>query len=1187
MKLSELISISPGFHRSINIKYDLNNPEKVSGFIPTEKSEEIIEHVLSSLQGINNDCASILLGSYGTGKSHLMTFLGSLVSKQVPPSHIYKVVEKIKNNRTKVLLQKEIQTEAPYLVVPILGSNSIDFEQQLLFSLKNSLANSGLELNIDSSFTSALEFIQMWKDAFPEVYNLLERLLENIDFGPASKLENALSKFDTKALEIFTELYPKLSAGADFDYFSGNAVDVYREVSVELISKGYRGIFIIFDEFNRVLDTSIKNFDTLKTLQDISELANRSNDNFRLNILLASHRTIGQYLGETSNALASDWRKVEGRFKLFDITNKPWETYDLISRAFQKKKSDAYNIIVNENPQIQKISQHRRIKNIFDKMSFKTIQKIIIQGCLPLHPVTVFLLPRISAKLAQNERTLFTFLADQNESPVQAFLDQEIKTMDFIRPWHIFDYFEQQLRWTKDDNIKSIYIRTVNAINSLPQSAQSERNFLKTVGIYKIAGNNLNLPCTLEMVRYGVGDDDFLKGLKTLQQNKLIYIRQSTNEIEIVEPSDFDLEEEIESWISKKSQKVSSLAYLTKLGFQDYVLPHKYNHEFKITRFLTPAYVDVKNAKTIIYKGGLTSKYYDCDGVICYLIPDNYSEKTELEQLIQSCHDERVVFALPNKPIKIRDSVMRLLALKDIDKELKKTQPKQSTKTLISLYIKDIYQDIQNKLKQITVVSENVNYFWNNQPLQDIKNKYDLSLRVSEIMSKVYKYYPVINNELINKDSPTTISRRARNSVIDLILKNINNIRDYLRTAQESFMFDTLFIATGIFDEKECHFKFDCKEFEKVFTEVTSFFNEAQDDFKDFSALMHHLTAPPYGIRKGTIPVILTACIVKYSKYITIRNSSNLDCYIDAKLLDEIVKQPDNYYLKLDNWDENIETLIKGMAKVFEVSLPTNIFSGNAYGKIGDSMFRWIASLPRFTRETKTISKPSQTVRHFAKIINRNSKHILIHELPSALGFDELSQDNVKNFLSAFIKCKNELDNSLNNLLNNIKEILYSWLLSYGNRNESLISLARNMLEEEKSSIFTIANGSSIAGYISGFNGYDETEFAYGFAKMVTHIRPEDWLDDTLENFKDSLKQFKQVDKEYSSSSNPSSSSIKLAFCDSTSKNTKEVVIYDSEISDLGNILQAHVESAISNFGNAISPIEKRQILINILKKLI
>ncbi|HHV84037.1 MAG TPA: hypothetical protein GXX43_10345 [Tepidanaerobacter syntrophicus] len=1186
MKLSELISVSPGFHRSINIKYDLNKPEKVAGFIPTEKSEEIIQHILSSLQGINNDCASILLGSYGTGKSHLMTFLGSLVSKQVSTDYIYKVVEKIKNDRIKALLEKEMQTESPYLVVPIIGSHSINFEQQLLFSLKSSVANSGINLNINSSFSSALRFIQMWRNEFPEVYTLLERLLENIDFGPVSKLEEGLNKFDTKVLEIFTELYPKLSAGADFDYFSGNAVDVYKEVSEELVSKGYRGIFVIFDEFNRVLDTSIKNFTTLKVLQDISELASRSNDNFRLNILLASHRTIGQYLDEVDNSLANNWRKVEGRFKLFDITNDPQETYDLISRVFQKNKHDAYNIIIRENSQIQKISQHRRLKDIFSDMSFDAIQDVIIQGCLPLHPITVFLLPRISEKLAQNERTLFTFLSGQDTSPIPEFLEQEISQMDFIRPWHIFDYFEQQLRWSKDNDIKSVYMKTLNAINSLPQSAKSEQKFLKTVGIYKIAGNNANVPCTLEMVKYGVGDDDFLKSLKTLQRNKLIYVRQSTNEIEIVEPSDFDLEKEIEIWISKKSPQVSPLSYLDQLGFQDYILPHKYNHEFKITRFLTPVYLDVTNADTTIHKGKLTSKYNGCDGVICYLVPDNYSEKAELERFIQGCDDERVIFALPNKPIKIKDSVIRLLALKDIARELKKVQPQQSTKTLINLYTEDIYQDIQNKLKQITVVSKNVNYFWKNQLLQGIENKHELSLNVSKIMKRVYKYYPVINNELINKDNPTTISKRARNSVIDLILKNADNIRNHLKTAQESFMFDTLFIATDIFDENTCNFKFDCKEFEKVFLEIISFFNEAQDDFKNFNILINRLSAPPYGIRKGVMPVILAACIVKYDKYITIRNSSDLDCYVDAKLLDEIVNEPDNYLLKLDNWDENIETLIKGIAEIFEVSLPTNIFSGNAYGKIGDAIFRWIASLPRFARETTMISKPAQVVRRFAKIINRNPKYVLTHELPLALGFNDLSYDNVISFLSVFIKLKNELDNSLNNLLDNVKEILYSWLLPYGNNSESLISLARNMIEKEKANISAVANSSNIAGYISGFSGYDESEFIYGFAKLVTSIRPEDWLDDTLEKFKDSLGQFKRINNN-SSSLNSASSSIRFEFHDPSANHTKEVIIYESEISDLGNVLQAHVESAISNFGNAISSIEKRQVLINILKKLI
>ena len=134
---------------------------------------------------------------------------------------------------------------------------------------------------------------------------------------------------------------------------------------------------------------------------------------------------------------------------------------------------------------------------------------------------------------------------------------------------------------------------------------------------------------------------------------------------------------------------------------------------------------------------------------------------------------------------------MRLLALKDINKKLKKVKPQQSTKTLINLYIEDIHQDIQNKLKQITVASPNVKFFWKNQHLQNVKNKYDLSSYISEIMSQIYKYYPIVNNELINKDKPTTISRRARNKVIDLMLKNTEDIRE-LKHSSESFIFDTL-----------------------------------------------------------------------------------------------------------------------------------------------------------------------------------------------------------------------------------------------------------------------------------------------------------------------------------------------------------------------------------------------------------
>lgn len=35
----------------------------------------------------------------------------------------------------------------------------------------------------------------------------------------------------------------------------------------------------------------------------------------------------------------------------------------------------------------------------------------VIYDCYPLHPVSTFILPRLSERVAQNERTLFTFIS--------------------------------------------------------------------------------------------------------------------------------------------------------------------------------------------------------------------------------------------------------------------------------------------------------------------------------------------------------------------------------------------------------------------------------------------------------------------------------------------------------------------------------------------------------------------------------------------------------------------------------------------------------------------------------------------------------------------------------------------------------------------------------------------------------
>ena len=65
MELSKIISIDKKFKSSVNLEYDLNNIEKIIGYIPTEQSVKVIDRFLRSIyyaKDENNKRANILVG---------------------------------------------------------------------------------------------------------------------------------------------------------------------------------------------------------------------------------------------------------------------------------------------------------------------------------------------------------------------------------------------------------------------------------------------------------------------------------------------------------------------------------------------------------------------------------------------------------------------------------------------------------------------------------------------------------------------------------------------------------------------------------------------------------------------------------------------------------------------------------------------------------------------------------------------------------------------------------------------------------------------------------------------------------------------------------------------------------------------------------------------------------------------
>ena len=77
--LLELIQINHSFQKSVNLQLDLDNYERIGSYIPTRSSIAVMNRYWDVVTGRSKENASILIGPYGKGKSHLLLVLLSLL----------------------------------------------------------------------------------------------------------------------------------------------------------------------------------------------------------------------------------------------------------------------------------------------------------------------------------------------------------------------------------------------------------------------------------------------------------------------------------------------------------------------------------------------------------------------------------------------------------------------------------------------------------------------------------------------------------------------------------------------------------------------------------------------------------------------------------------------------------------------------------------------------------------------------------------------------------------------------------------------------------------------------------------------------------------------------------------------------------------------------------------------------
>ena len=205
--------------------------------------------------------------------------------------------------------------------------------------------------------------------------------------------------------------------------------------------------------------------------------------------------------------------------------------------------------------------------------------------------------------------------------------------------------------------------------------------------------------------------------------------------------------------------------------------------------------------------------------------------------------------------------------------------------------------------------------------IKRVKRHSGISKLVSQICNDVFYNFPIINNEVINKNVVSTQAINSRNKVIrQLLLGNTQHNLGLNGSGQDvSFMRSTLVVKGLLVNgDNECKLNLENIQDEKlqaVLTIIKNFVLSTSEKGKtSFSELYDILQNPNnhIGMRSGVIPIYLAVVLQKYKKCLVIYKGKN-EIDISAELLSAINDKPQDFQLYLEEWNNTKEKFIEDL----------------------------------------------------------------------------------------------------------------------------------------------------------------------------------------------------------------------------------------------------------------------------------
>lgn len=941
LDIVHLFRIPDRYLRSVHLERDFDNHQLLDHYVLTPPMQTLFSRVVAGLQPGSANRAWRVTGDYGTGKSSFALALAQLLND--PASASVELIRQAVEGEAKAGVLDGIQ------MLPVL-------------------------------VTGAREPL------IPAVARALIRSLEKL-------------RGRQRRTQVIEDLEAQASAVILSADHSG-LLELLDQVGSYATERGWSGVFVVLDELGKFLEYAALHPDDedLYILQRLAEGAS-ANTGFSLVVLGLLHQGFHAYAESLPSTMRQEWEKVAGRYGEITFHQPLSHVATLAAQALSVNQG-----LVPKD--VKEAGQAVQVATLRTGWYGSREQIASALELYPLHPTVLPVLVRFFARFGQHERSLFSFLLSSEPFGIQSFAARPANGQTWYRLTDFYDYIRSAFGYRlSSSSFRSHWLRIVETIDGMRDLDDLQLRVLKSIAVLNVLDAEHLLPTDLVLSAALAESDDkgtVNRAVESLKYRGLLFDRGASGGYRLWPNTSVDLVSAFETARRAVGSSDRLATQVRSYLEQNSVVARRHYIERGTLRHFEIRYADAGTLPETI------EHPTEADGLVVVVLSDSPDEHLAIRNMISNTFGvvpKGVVLAVAPPLRGVAAELLDAQCWQWVADNTPELNHDGYAATEVARQVLASRQVLLRALDSLLGfrgdVASEVEW-WHGGKLVKLPPKGKLSAFLSDVSDDLYSDAPRIHNELLNRRTLSSAASAARLRLVERMLTSADLPflgMDQAKAPPEKSMYLSVLGAGNVHREEmgqlviaEPSVQADPLHLRPALTQIVRLLEQANGRRVEVTEILGVLQSPPYGVRAGVAPLLLTITMVAHTHEIAIYENGTFVQKLDAHGFQRLTKQPSAFDVQLCRVAGVRMEVFRLLARIFAEE-----YSNDREYELLDvvrPLSVFAAQLPEYTRRKSNLEDPAKSVRD-ALLTAREPATLVFDSLPAACGLEPIPMSGV------------------------------------------------------------------------------------------------------------------------------------------------------------------------------------------------